>query len=329
MRVYEFARQHGKTSKEIITFCHELGIEVKAAQSVLKEEALVLLNNNFGNGKDTQVQVEQAVKPKAKSKAKPKAKKEKNETIDVTEKEKEKDKDKTLYVVTECAPFTTLGQLGDTALQFTKDHDNVVVVLPKYACIDEGFTSKMERVQSATIKVGWREQGADLFKLVQDSVTFYFVGNEYYFNREEIYGYGDDVERFAFFNRAVLELLPVVESSINHIQVNDWHTSLVPLLINVDYSNHDFYTNAQTTLNIHDLQYQGWFDAKVLTDVVGISHAYYENGLTRMGDRVNLLKSGIMTASNVTINEASRAQMNLPDMIESGMTALLTSKVSA
>ncbi|MGL4374013.1 MAG: glycogen/starch synthase, partial [Turicibacter sp.] len=179
------------------------------------------------------------------------------------------------------------------------------------------------------VKVGWREQLASVHKLVEDNITYYFIENDGYFNRENVYGYDDDAERFAFFNRAILELLPLIETTLHTIHVNDWHTSLLPLLLTVDYNNHNYYQNIKTTLNIHNLEYQGWYDVTVLPDVLGISTTYYENGLTRMGDSVNFLKSGIETAHEISINDVIREQMTSPEMINCGITAVLQNKLSA
>ena len=95
MRVYEFARNYGMTSKELVAICHEIGIEVKA-QSKLDETQLATLSRHICRGKDT------------------------NETIETTPKVVKKSREaKTIaYVVTECEPFTSLGELGKTAAAF-------------------------------------------------------------------------------------------------------------------------------------------------------------------------------------------------------------------
>ena len=222
MRVYEFARNYGMTSKELVAICHEIGIEVKA-QSKLDETQLATLSRHICRGKDT------------------------NETIETTPKVVKKSREaKTIaYVVTECEPFTSLGELGKTAAAFAtqtiKDGRSLIIALPKYKEITEVYGTTMEWLMDLPIKVGSTEARASLFKLVQDSVTYLFIGNDRYFTREEIYGYEDDAERFAFFNRAVLEALPYLGTKISEIYVNDWHTSMIPLILNVDYKYHSFY----------------------------------------------------------------------------------------
>lgn len=309
MRVYEFARNYEMTSKEIVSICHELGIEVKA-QSKLDETQLAILSRHVCRGKDTEVTVEKTPKVVKKSK-----------TVK-----------NVAYVVTECEPFTSLGQLGKTAAAFAaqtvKEGRLITVALPKYKGITEAHGTEMDWLMDIPIKVGSKEVRASIFKLVQESITYLFIGNDDYFTREEIYGYEDDVERFAFFNRAVIEALPHLGKKISEIYVNDWHTSMIPLILNVDYKYHSFYQKVKTTLTIHNLEYQGWYSAEILTDVLGISRQYYDNGLTRMGDSVNLLKSGIETASRIQLNDMSAEQLKLPQMQESGISAVIETKLN-
>lgn len=306
MRVYEFARKYNMTSKEVVTICQEFGFEVKA-QSKLNEESLEVLNGRLGQGKDTEVK--EVVKPA---------------TV-----KRQKVKKPMLYVVTECEPFTNLGELGKVSKAFIESQEGkVIVALPKYLEVTESYGKEMDWLMDLPVKFGTHEARASIFKLVNENVTYLFVGNDHYFHRDEIYGCEDDVERFAFFNRAVLDVLPHLGMQVGEIQVNEWHTSMLPLMLHVDYNQHPYYSKVTTTLNIHNLEYQGWYDASILTEVLGISREYYDNGLTRMGDAVNLLKSGIETAHKVLLTDISTEQMKLDEMVNSGISAVLQNKAS-
>lgn len=304
MRVYEFARKYNMTSKEVVVICQELGIDVKA-QSKLNEEALSILGGRFGQGKDTEVV--EVVKP--------------------TTAKRQKSKKAMLYVTTECEPFTKLGELGKSAFSFINNQEGqVVVALPKYLNISNEFDNDMDWLMDLPVKFGIHEARASIFKLVKENVTYLFVGNDHYFSRENIYGYEDDVERFAFFNRAILDVLPHLGIKVGEIQVNEWHTSMLPLMLHVEYAQQSYYSKVKTTLNIHNLEYQGWYEASVLPNVLGISEEYYQNGLTRMGDAVNLLKSGIETAHKIVLTEISAEQMKSDNMINSGISGVLSNK---
>ena len=134
MRVYEFARNYGMTSKELVAICHEIGIEVKA-QSKLDETQLATLSRHICRGKDT------------------------NETIETTPKVVKKSREaKTIaYVVTKCEPFTSLGEFGKAAAAFAtqtiKDGRSLIIALPKYKEITEVYGTTMEWLMDLPIKV--------------------------------------------------------------------------------------------------------------------------------------------------------------------------------
>ncbi|HEY3425876.1 MAG TPA: glycogen/starch synthase, partial [Negativicutes bacterium] len=117
-----------------------------------------------------------------------------------------------LMAAAEAVPFIKVGGLGDVigALpqELVRQKADIRVILPKYSDIPEEFTAQMEWVGQFFVPVGWRRQNCDLYRLVYNDVVFYFVGNDYYFARQGIYGFYDDGERYAFFCRAVLEALP-------------------------------------------------------------------------------------------------------------------------
>ncbi|MDE5977496.1 MAG: translation initiation factor IF-2 N-terminal domain-containing protein [Turicibacter sp.] len=305
MRVYEFAKNYDMTSKEIVGICHEIGIEVKA-QSKLDEKQLAALSRHICRGKDT---------------------------VEVIDTEHDLNGAKSMvYIVTECEPFTSLGELGKTAAKFVREtveeERSLIVVLPKYQEITDAYGLELEKLMEFPLKVGKKEVQASIYQFIQDSVIYLLIGNEEYFSREDIYGYEDDIERFTFFNRAVLEALPRLETEITSLYVNDWNTSLIPLILNVDYKYHEFYQGVETTLNIHNLEYQGWCTVDHLPNIIGISRQYYDNGLTRMGDAVNLLKSGIETATHLQLSRQCMQQLELPQLTESGMASVIERKLN-
>ena len=239
---------------------------------------------------------------------------------------------KMAYIVTECEPFTSLGELGKISAEFAKkrvsEGHSLVVALPKYRSITDAYGKEMDWLMDLPVRLGNKTVRVSLFKLVIDSVTYLFIGNDGYFHRDDIYGYDDDVERFAFFNRAVLEALPYLGDAVEEIHLNDWHTSMIPLMLEVDYKSRPFYQGVKTILTIHNLEYQGWCEAEILPSILGISRQYYENGLTRMGDAVNLLKSGIETAHQIRLQGMSQSQLTLPQIQQIGMATLIENKLN-
>lgn len=112
---------------------------------------------------------------------------------------------------------------------------DVRVVLPKYKNIKDEFKQKLQFIKWFTVPVGWRNQYCGIFQYKYQGVIYYFIDNEYYFNRDGLYGYFDDGERFAFFNRAVLEFIKQVDWQPDLINCNDWQTGMIPVLLNLEY----------------------------------------------------------------------------------------------
>lgn len=211
---------------------------------------------------------------------------------------------KIYYVASEVAPYIKTGGLADVAGALPKTlakkgHD-VRVVLPLYSKISDEFRQKMRLVKTFDVSVSWRNQYCGVYKIKKDNVLYYFIDNEYYFSREKIYGEFDDAERFAFFSKAALDLLEQIDFCPDVINVNDWHTALVPSYLKLLYHASDFYKNIKTVLTIHNLEYQGKFAKETLQDVIGIDKMYMENGYFENDGALNILKAGIISADKVT-----------------------------
>ena len=109
-----------------------------------------------------------------------------------------------------------------------------------------------------------------IFEAKVGNVIYYLIDNQYYFKRQGLYGHFDDAERFAFFSRAVLEMLPYIEFKPDIIHANDWQTALVPIYYRLFYANNDWYSGIKTLFTIHNIQYQGQYGFEILEDVFGI-----------------------------------------------------------
>nr|WP_306301352.1 glycogen/starch synthase [Thalassobacillus sp. C254] len=143
-----------------------------------------------------------------------------------------------LFVASECTPFAKTGGLADVIgslpQELKKNHRaDVRVILPLYEDIADEWKERMEKVGSATVPVGWRNQKATLYKLTHDSITYYFIYNGYYFGRNGYYGYYDDGERFVYFSRAVIECLSLTDFTPDIVHGHDWQAGLAIALFNI------------------------------------------------------------------------------------------------
>ena len=211
---------------------------------------------------------------------------------------------KILYVAAEAVPFAKTGGLADVAGSLPKalkaDGVDVRVIMPKFGKIPEAYRNAMEHVYDGELHVAWRKKYVGLDKYELDGVTYYFVDNEEYFNREGFYGYDDDAERFSFFSRAVLDLLQAMDFWPDVIHTNDWHAGLVNVFLKLDHMGDARYERIKTVYTIHNLKYQGVFPKDVMPDVLGLDWKYFNNGDLEFYDAVNFMKGGIIYADAIT-----------------------------
>lgn len=219
---------------------------------------------------------------------------------------------KVLYVASEAVPFAKTGGLADVAGSLPKalqnDDVDVRVIMPKFGKIDKKYVDAMEHVYDGEIPVAWRNKYVGLDKYVLDNVTYYFVDNQEYFNREGFYGYDDDAERFSFFCRAVLNLLPAMDFWPDVIHTNDWHAGLVNVFLKLEHNDDERYRDIRTLYTIHNLKYQGVFPKDVMGDVLGLDWKYFNNGDLEFYDAVNFMKGGIIYADYVSTVSKTYAQ---------------------
>ena len=174
----------------------------------------------------------------------------------------EKLKTQIVYVASECQPFFATGGLGDVMGslpgKIAKDKNvNVSVFLPLYQKLELAFRNKLTSVAHYTVRLSWRQQYCGIFKYVLKNVTYYFIDNEYYFKREQLYGYFDDAERFAFFCKAVVDSLLYLSIRPNIIHCNDWQTALVSVYMRTIYYHQVDFAHTKTIFTIHNIEYQG------------------------------------------------------------------------
>ena len=219
---------------------------------------------------------------------------------------------KVLYVAAEAVPFAKTGGLADVAgslPQALKEEGiDVRVIMPKFGKIDPKYTNVMEHVYDGELNVAWRRKYVGLDKYEKDGITYYFVDNQEYFSREGFYGYDDDAERFSFFCRAVLNLLPEMDFWPDVIHTNDWHAGLVNVLLKLEHMNDERYQNIRTLYTIHNLKYQGVFPKDVMPDVLGLDWKYFNNGDLEFFDAVNFMKGGLIYADYISTVSKTYAQ---------------------
>ena len=146
------------------------------------------------------------------------------------------------------------------------------------------------------------------------------MDNQYYFKRDTLYGHYDDAERFAFFSRAVLEIIPYIDFTPDIIHCNDWQTAMIPVYKDRFY-HEGIYKNIKTVFTIHNIQYQGKYGYELLGDVLGLSES--DSHLVEYESCVNLMKGGIECADRVTTVSRTYAEEILTPWFSHGLDEIL------
>lgn len=219
---------------------------------------------------------------------------------------------KILYATSEAVPFCKTGGLADVAgslpAALSQEGAEVAVILPLYQRVREKFGDQLHFECYDFVNLAWRNCYCGLFSLEKDGVTWYFIDNEQYFNRPDLYGYMDDGERFGFFSRAVVRMLHHLKFWPDVIHCNDWQTALVPIYLKDDGVREEQYRSIKTTLTIHNIEYQGRYGKEVLGDLFGLDGGWMADGTIQMDGDVNLLKGAILCAD--AINAVSPTYAN-------------------
>ncbi len=233
-----------------------------------------------------------------------------------------------LVAAAECSPLSKTGGLADVvralpmalnALGF-----DARVITPYHRCIKDACAADVEHLCHFYVDLGWRHQYAGLERLTLPGLTVYLIDSEYYFG-DRIYRGGEaEVEQYAFFQRAVLDALPLLPDFAPEIlHCNDWHTALLPFLLKTQYQGRP-QGGLRTVLTIHNMAFQGWLSYESAADLFGIDPRWYGIDGIRHGDCANFMKAGCLFADRVnTVSPSYADEIRTPAFGETLQDVLL------
>lgn len=204
-----------------------------------------------------------------------------------------------LFVASEGTPFIKTGGLADVIGSLPQElkrsqQMEVRVVLPLYGEIAQDWKDQMELVTTVQVPIGWRNQEAYIYELEYQDIIYYFIGNDYYFGRNGVYGYYDDGERFVFFGRAVTEALRVLDFQPDVLHGHDWQSGLAIAYARIMQP----VPNMKIIYTIHNIKYQGIMPLDAFGELLSLPREHVAgmewNGL------LNCMKSAIFHADKVT-----------------------------
>lgn len=226
---------------------------------------------------------------------------------------------KILFVASEGVPFIKTGGLADVVGSLPKCIDkkyyDVRVILPKYVCMSQEMKDRLNYKTHFYMDFHWQNQYVGILEAEYDGVTYYFIDNEYYFNGFKPYSDNTlfEIEKFAFFSKAALSILPVIDFRPDLIHCHDWQTGLVPVYLHERFQGSDFYRGIKTAMTIHNLKFQGKWSIKEVQDITGLPMSFFTPDKLEAYKDANLLKGGIVYADAVTtVSETYADEIKTP-----------------
>ena len=172
--------------------------------------------------------------------------------------------------------------------------------MPLYLKIAQKFHHEFTLEAQYSVSIAYHEVPVNIWSTMRKDVKFYFVEHKGYFERDEMYGHIDDGERFAYFQKAVIEMCNQLNYFPEIMHCHDWHTGMIPAMCKEGHSFDERYRNIRFVYTIHNLAYQGNFGVEMLDSCLGLDYRIYDNGNVRYDGGISFMKSGILYADKVT-----------------------------
>ncbi|MBQ0146322.1 MAG: glycogen synthase GlgA [Lachnospiraceae bacterium] len=236
-----------------------------------------------------------------------------------------------LMAASEAFPFIKTGGLADVVGSLPKYLDKKYydcrIVLPKYACMRQEMKDRMEYVTHFYMNYNGRDRYVGIMQAEYDGVQYYFIDNEEYFSGPSPYGdWLWDIEKFIFFDQAVLSILPVIGFRPDVIHCHDWQTGLIPVYIHDKFAGGDFYRGIKTVMTIHNLKFQGCWGIRDFQRLSGLSNYYFTPDKLECNKDGNMLKGGIVYADAVTTVSCTYANEIQTPFYGEGLDGILSAR---
>lgn len=231
-----------------------------------------------------------------------------------------------VMVASEANPFIKVGGLGDVVYSLAKtlvQHDQrVAMIIPYYSSISTQSKIPMTKIGQVDVFLSWRKHTVNIMTTTVDGILYYFADIPYYFNREGVYGFADDQERWAAFVHAVRHLLPVVGFQPDILHLHDWHAGMLPIVIK-HQDLHAFFRDTKTVLTIHNPAFHGEFQPHLLQEFYGLDKALFDSGALRFQGQASTLKAAIVYADAITTVSPTHALELLTEEGSFGLHSVL------
>ena len=240
---------------------------------------------------------------------------------------------KILFAASECVPFIKTGGLADVCgalpKEFDKNYWDIRVVLPKYSAIAEKYRNQMEYVTHFYMSAGSliHDKYVGVMTMELDGITYYFIDNEEYFSGNSIYGDNRyDIEKFTYFDKAVLSMLKVIDFRPDIIHCHDWQTGFIPVYLKNEFQADPFYWGMKSVMTIHNLKFQGVWDVPTMHALTGFDYSLFTSDKLEYNHNGNMLKGGLVYADYITtVSDTYANEIQTPEYGE-GLEGLLSAR---
>ncbi|MBQ2183749.1 MAG: glycogen synthase GlgA [Lachnospiraceae bacterium] len=237
-----------------------------------------------------------------------------------------------LFVASEGVPFIKTGGLADVVGSLPKCVDkryfDIRVMIPKYTCISQELKDKMVYKTSFYMDFHWKNEYVGILEAEVDGVKYYFIDNESKFGGFHPYSSNvyDDIEKFAFFSKAALSAMPLLDFRPDVIHCHDWQTGLIPVYLKERFQGNEFFHGIKTVMTIHNLKFQGKWDVPAVKDITGLPDYFFTPDKLESYKNANLLKGGLVYADAITTVSETYAKEIMTPFYGEGLDGLLRAR---
>ena len=237
-----------------------------------------------------------------------------------------------LFVASEGVPFIKTGGLADVVGSLPKCVDkryfDIRVMIPKYTCISQDLKDKMVYKTSFYMDFHWKNEYVGILEAEVDGVIYYFIDNESKFGCFHPYSSNvyDDIEKFAFFSKAALSAMPLLDFKPDVIHCHDWQTGLIPVYLKERFQGNEFFHGIKSVMTIHNLKFQGKWDVPAVKDITGLPDYFFTADKLESYKNANLLKGGLVYADAITTVSETYAQEIMTPFYGEGLDGLLRAR---
>lgn len=241
---------------------------------------------------------------------------------------------KILFVASECVPFIKTGGLADVCgalpKEFDKNYWDVRVVIPDYSCIPEQYRNSFEYVTHFYMSSGpyVQDKYVGVLKYEQDGITYYFIDNQEFFTGFSPYTSDTkfEIEKYTFFDKAVLSMLPLIDFKPDIIHCHDWQTGLLPVYLKNEFAANPFFWGIKAIITIHNLKFQGIWDREWVQGVSGLTDNLFTPDKLEFKKDANMLKGGLVYADYITTVSDTYANEIQTEYYGEGLNGLLSAR---